>query len=107
LRVILGTLVSVVATIHGGCSAGASPIAAIYVHYAKAPAVAQHPQHKTTRVAHSNNGGAATATDAPPLTGDAVNDDDHFVKPFSKEWYQRQEEDNERLKKALTICRSC
>jgi hypothetical protein len=106
-----------------GCSSPSSvpswAVAAAQNQY-REKRVAQHPHQNKTLIAHPTTGGPAV--DDPKVGGAKVDDpkvDDDVTgsaapnfkykdyKLFSKQEDQRQEEENRRIKAAITICRDC
>lgn len=67
--------------------------------------IAQRPMQKNIPVARTG-ADASKAGDDVPYTGSAPSTYE-YIKPFSKEWYQHQEEEERRINSLLTICRGC
>ena len=64
------------------------------------------PSSRDPRLIADQPSALATNSAARSDASSATNTDE-YVKPFSKEWYQRREEDQQRLDAVLTICRGC
>jgi hypothetical protein len=69
-------------------------------------ATAQRPHREAMHVARPSNGDSKVDTDIT-YTGSAAPGKDDNIKPFSKEWDERQAEEHRRLDAAITICRGC
>ena len=68
-------------------------------------AIARHPRQTKMHVA-SPEVGDGKIVDHGSYSGTAPRKFE-YVKPFSKEWDQRQAEEQRRINAAITICRSC
>jgi hypothetical protein len=68
-------------------------------------AIARHSHQAMVRVAYPAPGDAKISDDVSYTS--AAPSKFEYVRPFSKEWDQRQAEEHRRIDSAITICRGC
>jgi hypothetical protein len=81
------------------------PATMLRVRNVSEKAIARHPRQTKMHVA-SPEVGDGKIIDHGSYSGTAPRKFE-YVKPFSKEWDQRQAEEQRRINAAITICRSC